>query len=133
MSKRGFSFPDLVIQQMYSLMDDHSDLHMSLNHTANVLVELGFPVFHQLSSKNPALARELLKKNYSYKKRQRASEKVMVIASRVADSMKIDDRLYVGVPSLHKQAFAREKRKRGVSMSAIARERMGIAVGAELK
>jgi hypothetical protein len=37
------------------------------------------------------------------------------------------------VPSLHKQAFAREKRKRGVSMSAIARERMGIAVGAELK
>jgi len=128
LAKRGFHFPDLLVQEMYDVMTDFKDVRPSLNLVVRVMVELGLPVFRQLRSRNPAIARELLKKNYSYRLRRRASEKVQVIAKDLAERMRIDDRLYVGLPRAHKIAFEREKHKRGRSMSAIARERMGIDV-----
>jgi len=125
LAKRGFHFPDLTIQELYDVVDGYKD-RPSLNLVVRVMVELGLPVFRRLQSRNPGLAKELLKKNYSYKVRRRASEKVQLIARDLADGMRIDDRLYVGIPRVHKVAFEHEKRKRGRSMSAIARERMGI-------
>ena len=127
MAKRGFHFPDRLVQRMYNVMDEFREVRPSLNLVVRVMVELGLPVFNELRSRNPGLAKELLKRNYSYRVRRRASEKVQVMAGHLAERMKIDDRLYVGLPRVHKAAFQREKNKRGRSMSAIARERMGIA------
>ena len=110
------------------MVDGYREDRPSLNLAVRVMVELGLPVFRRLQSRNPGLAKELLKKNYSYRVRRRASERVRVIANDLAEKMRIDDRLYVGLPHMHKIAFQHEKKKRKKSMSEIARERMRIEV-----
>jgi hypothetical protein len=97
----------------------------SWNLMATTLIELGIPVFVKLRRNNPAIARSLTKKRYTYELRKPALDRIDVIAEKEAGKIRLDSRISAAIPSRARQELEVEARRRGKkgSMSQVLREK----------
>lgn len=123
--KSGISLEWGLSERISELAQENS---VARNRMMVVLIELGLPVFQKIRGRAPSLASAILaSKRYHYVKRRRGSDSlIQQIQNSESSRVKLDDRLSVGLPNYSKDAFRREANKRGLHMSQIARERMGL-------
>lgn len=123
--KGGISLEWALSEQIIELAQENN---VKRNRMMVVLIELGLPVFQKIKGRAPALASAILaSKRYHYVKRRRGSNSMIrQIQESESSRVKLDDRLSIGLPNYSKDGFRREAKKRGLHMSQIARERMGL-------
>jgi hypothetical protein len=122
---RGISLEWALRERIAELAGEN---HVKWNRMAVVLIEMGLPVFRNVRERMPALARAILEsKRYHYVKRRRASEvRLEEIQESESKKIRLDARIYAGVPQYYKDDLKREAKRRGIYQSQIIREKQGL-------
>ena len=125
MTKRGVSMHWTLSDKIGELAHEQST---SWNLMATTLIELGISMFVKLRRNNPAIARSLSKKRYTYELRKPAADRIDVIAEKEAGKIRLDDQISVRIPHRAVEQLRTEARHRGKkgTMSQVLREKVGI-------
>lgn len=114
---------------LYQQIDEMAyENKVKFNRMLVVLAETGIPVFVKIRNRSPPLAKAILdSRRYTYVKRRRGSDRIIdQEVARESEDFKLNDKLSIGLPSSRKDAIRSEARRRGLHMSQIGREKMGL-------